>query len=172
MTRKNVLHRVVRDLRSLVDDGGVERFALCGGLALAVWGTPRATRDIDFMVSLPAGRTGSGLVRDLERLSWVIASHERHDDDPVPELIRAEVAGVTIDLLIATRTWEDAVLEDAETLGWQGVDLPSVRAEALAAMKLRAGGPQDLVDAEKLQALPTFDAAAFQAWKKRLRIRA
>ena len=171
MTRKSALHRAVRDLRSLVDGGMIERFALCGGLALAVWGTPRATRDIDFMVSLPAGKRGSALVRDLERLGWRIASHERHDDDPVPELIRAEIAGVTVDLLIANRAWEDAVIEDAETLAWQGVDLPSVRAEALAAMKLRAGGPQDLVDAEKLEALPSFDAAAFQAWKKKLRIK-
>jgi hypothetical protein len=34
-----------------------------------------------------------------------------------------------------------------------------------------AGGPQDLVDAGRLAALPDFDRARFAAWKKKLRVR-
>jgi len=54
---------------------------------------------------------------------------------------------------------------------WQGLDVPSVRVEALAAMKLRAGGPQALVDAWRLEGLPGFDRERFASWKKRLRLR-
>lgn len=63
------------------------------------------------------------------------------------------------------------MLEEAATVPWQGVGIPSVRVEALAAMKLRAGGPQDLVDAGRLEGLPEFDSERFAAWKKKLRVR-
>jgi hypothetical protein len=67
-----------------------------------------------------------------------------------------ELSDLCADLAAAGRA-----VTDPETLG----------CEALAAMKLRAGGPQDLVDAARLETLPGFDQARFTAWKKRLRVR-
>lgn len=87
------------------------------------------------------------------------------------EPLRMTCSGVGVDILIAHRNWEVAMLEEAAIVPWQTVGIPSVRVEALAAMKVRAGGPQDLVDAGRLEALPGFDPERFAAWKKRLRVR-
>lgn len=56
MSRADVLRTVASDLNSLVDAGTFAGWALCGGLALAVWGAPRATLDIDVLADLAEGR--------------------------------------------------------------------------------------------------------------------
>lgn len=171
MTRAEVLHRVTAELNALVDDGTLGRWALCGGLALAVWGAPRATLDIDVLADPAKGRTAGDAVKALVGKDWILVEHARHPGDPVPELLRMTCAGVGVDILIAHRSWEVAMLEEAAIVPWQGVGIPSVRTEALAAMKRRAGGPQDLVDAGRLESLPGFDRERYAAWKKRLRVR-
>ena len=171
MTRAGVLQRVATDLNALVEAGTLGSWALCGALALAVWGAPRATLDIDVLADPAAGRTAAEAATALALKGWTLVEHARHPGDPVPELLRLTCGGVGVDILIAHRNWEAAMLEEAAIVPWQGVGIPSVRVEALAAMKLRAGGPQDLVDAGRLEGLPGFDRERFAAWKKRLRVR-
>ncbi len=172
MNRAGVLRKVAFDLNALLEDGTLDRWALCGALALAVWGAPRATLDIDVLADPAAGRKSAEVAQGLVGKGWTLVEHARHHDDPVPELLRLTCGGVGVDILIAHRTWEAAMLEDASIVPWHGVRIPSVRSEALAAMKLRAGGPQDLVDAGRLEGLPGFDRERFALWKKRLRVRA
>ncbi|MEO8034226.1 MAG: nucleotidyl transferase AbiEii/AbiGii toxin family protein [Acidobacteriota bacterium] len=43
------LERELDQIRTALQSGGIE-FALCGGLAMAVHGSPRATIDIDLLV--------------------------------------------------------------------------------------------------------------------------
>jgi hypothetical protein len=169
--RADVLRKVASDLNSLVEEGTLGGWALCGALALAVWGAPRATLDIDALADLGEGRRAADAAQALTLKGWSLVEHARHFDDPVPEILRMICGGVGVDLLIAHRTWESAMLREAFTVPWQGVGVPSVRVEALAAMKLRAGGPQDLVDAARLETLPGFDRDRFVSWKKKLRIR-
>ena len=171
MTRVKVLRRVAADLNALVEAGVLANWALCGALALAVWGAPRATLDIDALADPAKEHKAAEVAQALVRRGWILIEHARHHDDPVPELLRMTYGGVGVDLLIAHRVWEAAMLADAATVPWQGVVIPSVRVEALAAMKLRAGGPQDLVDAGRLQELPGFDQERFVSWKKKLRLR-
>lgn len=171
MTRAVVLRRVTADLNALVDNGMLGSWALCGGLALAVWGAPRATLDIDVLADPAQGRTSAAAAEALVRQGWTLVEHARHPGDPVPELLRMTCGDVGVDILVAHRNWEVAMLEEALVVSWQGVGIPSVQVEALAAMKLRAGGPQDLVDAGRLEALPGFARERFAAWKKRLRVR-
>ena len=171
MTRADVLRTVASDLDALVTERTLRRWALCGGLALAVWGAPRATLDIDVLADPAKGRPTGEAAKALVRKGWTLVEHARHPGDPVPELLRLTCGGVGVDILIAHRNWEAAMLEEASIVPWQGVGIPSVRVEALAAMKLRAGGPQDLVDAGRLERLPDFDVERFDAWKKRLRVK-
>lgn len=171
MTRASVLQKVATDLNALVEEGLLANWALCGALALAVWGAPRATLDIDALADPASGHKAAEVAQALVGKGWILVEHARHHDDPVPELLRMTFGGVGVDILIAHRVWETNMLKDAATVPWQGVSIPSVRIEALAAMKLRAGGPQDLVDAGRLEGLPGFDRERFAAWKKTLRIK-
>ena len=165
MPRAGVLQRVATDLNALVEAGTLGSWALCGALALAVWGAPRATLDIDVLADPAEGRTAAEAAKALVLKGWTLVEHARHPGDPVPELLRLTCGGVGVDILIAHRNWEAAMLEEASIVPWQGVGIPSVRVEALAAMKLRAGGPQDLVDAGRLERLPDFDVERFDAWR-------
>jgi hypothetical protein len=171
MTRTTVLRKVAADLNTLVVDRLLGSWALCGALALAVWGAPRATLDIDALADPAPGRKAAEVAEALVLKGWTLVEHARHHDDPVPELLRMACGGVGVDILIAHRNWETAMLTEAVTVSWHGAGIPSVRIEALAAMKLRAGGPQDLVDASRLEELPGFDRERLAAWKKKLRIR-
>lgn len=171
MSRADALRTVSSDLGALVEAGALERWALCGGLALAVWGAPRATLDIDVLAEIAQGRTSAEAAGALVLKGWTLVEHARHPGDPVPELLRMTCGGVGVDILVAHRNWEVAILEEAAIVPWQGTGLPSVRIEALAAMKLRAGGPQDLVDAGRLEALPGFNHERFASWKQELRVR-
>lgn len=171
MTRAEVLHAVAGDLNALVQSGELGGWALCGGLALAIWGAPRATLDIDVLADPAEGRSAAQAADALVLRGWTLVEHARHPGDPVPELLRMHCGGVGVDIIVAHRRWEAAMIEAAVIVPWQGIGIPSLPAEALAAMKLRAGGPQDLVDAGRLEALPAFDRERYAEWKRKLRIR-
>jgi hypothetical protein len=85
---------------------GVEH-AFVGGLALSAWGVPRATFDVDLVVSLPTARQAE-LLAALRVLGWQadeIFERGRHDQMagiPVIHVqIPAERTLIRIDLLVA-----------------------------------------------------------------------
>jgi hypothetical protein len=144
-----------RELEALVDALVAEpvEFALCGGIAVAIHGAPRFTRDIDLLVpahAVPAAKavarrlgftlgagpmtlgTGSPTQRTLHRLSK-------------PE----EGDVLTVDLVVAEGflrdVWSSAILVE-----WEGRRIPVVSRSGLVTMKRAAGRPQDLVDIQNL----------------------
>ncbi len=125
-------------------------YALVGGLAVAVWGAPRATKDIDLLV-LPA---------DVERVLAVgkargftfLGSPLRFRDGM--ELRRAsKIEGsqtLTLDLLLVNENLADAwASRQVLPLGERTVTV--ISRAALIAMKAAAARPQDLADIEKLE---------------------
>jgi hypothetical protein len=132
-------------------------FALCGGLAVAVHGHVRATKDIDLLVpaasrdpALAALRTigfhlladpmtfgaGTEAERHVQRASKVVG----------PEL-------VTVDLIFVEPAFA-VVWADRETFERDGVRLSVVSRAGLVAMKRLAGRKQDLADIEALERGP------------------
>jgi len=141
------------ELRSVVtafDAAGVA-YALCGGVALAVHGAPRATKDIDLLVepaefehvreilrgcgyqfdALPMHFAASGL--DIRRVSKIM------DRDLF-----------TVDLLLVNEALTKIWLERERT-SFDGRPLWVVTREGLITLKLTAGRPQDLADVVKLK---------------------
>jgi hypothetical protein len=146
------LTRIVEAL----DSAGIE-YALCGGVALAVHGHPRATKDIDLLVreadveqvravanrlgftfeALPMTFSSSGItVRRFTKLS--------------------EGAALMLDALIADGPLEQ-VWNTREQLPYTGGTIWVVSRAGLISLKLAAGRPQDLVDVQRLQELEDVD---------------
>jgi len=135
-------------------------YAICGGIAVAMYGHPRLTRDIDLLarpedlaailatvsergftvaggrVPLRAGRTGEIVVHRVSKIS----GHEV----------------LTLDIIIVNPSL-DIVWKDRTTLDWKGRRVWIVSLDGLTEMKKRAGRRQDLADLENLGVEPGDD---------------
>jgi hypothetical protein len=141
-----------QELRSLVqalDSRGIE-YALCGGVALAIHGVPRATQDIDLLVrpqDLPAlaeaART-CGFVFEAVPMDFASGLRLQRFTKLVegqPFMLDALLAEGPLEPIWAGR--DSVALEDGA--------LKVVSREGLIALKLAAGRPQDLVDIQRLR---------------------
>ena len=131
------------------------RYAICGGIAVTLYGATRSTKDLDLLV-MPAD-----LPRVLEivrPLGYVFAAipmtfgagtaRERH----VQRVSKIEGSEhLLLDLLVADAAFEGA-LDDSVELELPEGRLTVVSRDRLIAMKRMAGRAQDLADIEKLEA--------------------
>jgi hypothetical protein len=145
---------LIDELRSLtisLEDNDIE-YAVCGGLALTIFGFPRATFDIDVLIreeSLESvfaivGRSGydiKGLDISFKERAVEIRRVSKIDDD-------GEV--LSLDLLLVTPAVED-VWENKMTVEWLGRPMSIVSRDGLIKMKMLAGRDKDLIDIDRLK---------------------
>ena len=126
-------------------------YALCGAVALAIHGAPRATKDIDVLLR----------EADLPRLRDV-AHAQGFDIEALPMTFSA--SGVTVRRFTKLRAGEslmldvlvgggplEAVFQTRVVLPFEGGSLWVVSREGLVTLKLAAARPQDLVDVQRLR---------------------
>lgn len=128
--------------------GLLHRFALIGGFAVAAWGVPRATHDFDFAIAL-----GGADPRAVTE--FLGGDYEAGDaDDPLQGVIRLSLgpapASVPVQLVIFPPSFADLVFRHVESLPVMDRTIPVVSWPVLILLKLYAGGPQDLVDAQQI----------------------
>jgi len=156
----------VTELEALLDafDADGIDYALCGGLALAVHGFPRQTKDIDLLIESATVQRALG---SAKRVGFDIPSHklifglrtntprEVHRvsklDDSTGELMM-------LDLLVVNAALQQ-VWATRQRLEAGPRKLTVVSREGLATMKRIAGRPQDLVDIAKLEGTDEPDEA-------------
>ena len=130
---------------------GVE-YAVCGGLALAIHGFPRATFDIDVLIrpeSLePAYAIAAEHGFDIKGLD--MSFKERAVEIRRVSKIDEEGNVISLDLLLVTPMVED-VWETREEFEWESNDLWIVSKEGLMKMKSLAGRDKDLIDLGRLK---------------------
>lgn len=139
-------------LTVLQNDGRIKGFTLIGGLAVSAWSPPRATQDIDLLVLLDSDDLNH-LVQALNNAGIKAELRRGGIDDPVPYLIRAD----NLDIIIATKNYEAEAIRKSITVGFAGMDIPVASPEFLIILKLKAGGPRDLVDVRELLASDLID---------------
>jgi hypothetical protein len=134
-----------------LDSGGVD-YALCGAVALAVYGAPRATQDIDILVRASDVET----VREVGRAAgFTLEAHPMRfaSGFTVHRLVKMiEAQPFMLDVIEA----EGALLSIWETrkaVRSNERELRVVSREGLITMKLAAGRPQDIADVQRLQEL-------------------
>jgi hypothetical protein len=149
---------LIGELEALVDAFEREQIdhAVCGGLALAIHGHPRATMDIDILVA-------------PESLSAAVATARRQGFDiPARKIVFGLRTGtprevhrvskldpetsdlLSVDLLLVGPGFEQ-VWADRARVPWRTREIRVVSRDGLATMKRIAGRPQDLADLAKLE---------------------
>ena len=137
------------ELTAALEADAVE-YALAGALALAVYGVPRATADIDLLVrpeaverALAAGRTRG----------FMVAAMPMRFSDGLELRRVTKLAGedvLTLDLLLVDADTEEA-WRDRQVVETGRGKLWVVSRRSLIQMKVRAGRDQDLADLRRLE---------------------
>lgn len=145
------LSEIVRRLDDAKARHLLEQYALIGGFAVSAWGVPRATHDVDFALALGSSDT-SALARHLR------AEFESGEpDDPLRGIFRMSVTvddfSIPIQLVLLPPVWNAIIFHDVESLPIVGCSVRVVSWQALILLKLYAGGPQDLLDAQQILAV-------------------
>ena len=142
------------ELRALISALGREkiRYALCGGIAMAIHGRPRATVDIDILIepeSLPK------TLKVAEKLGYTTRGLDITFGKDVIEIRRVSKIDkrtkfvLTLDMILVTEAIRD-VWESRMNARLEGGKLCVVSREGLMTLKEMSGRPQDLADISAL----------------------
>ena len=132
-----------------LDKAGVE-YALVGGLAVAVWGAPRATKDIDLLLRSDALERAMGAAARRGADVRAIPITFR-DGMQLQRVTRADgTALLTIDFILVNDNLE-TTWSSRQQLETSGRRLWVISRDALIAMKALAARPQDIGDIERLR---------------------
>jgi hypothetical protein len=148
---------LVTELEGLLDafEACGVAYALCGGLALAVHGYPRTTKDIDVLVppgdldrAIAAARR-AGFDLPARKMTFGLRSGAPREIHRISKLDADTGELMALDLLIVNPQLEP-VWASRKTLRAGARRLVVVSREGLATMKRIAGRPQDLADLARL----------------------
>lgn len=133
----------------------VDSYALIGGMAVSAWGMVRATKDIDFLVSLDKRESAlSEFETVLKKHTIKFITRKGDFNDPIGLLIDLQVPVrvkyVSVQLIIATKLWEEEFSKATVKVNIGRISIPVIKAEELIVMKLKAGGPLDICDVKQL----------------------
>jgi len=124
-------------------------YAVIGALAASVHGVVRASLDADAVVSLSPREAGD-LDRAFKSAGFTTALRMGDQDDPIPALLAvSDSHGNRVDLLLGLRGLEPEAFSRVIDVPFQGETLRIIGREDFIAMKVFAGGPQDLTDARR-----------------------
>lgn len=146
------LYEEFKAIVSALDDEGIE-YAVCGGLAMAVHGFPRATVDIDLLILSESLEE----VRQLARtLGYTIEAFPMTFSRGAVEIRRVSKIDpetgivLSLDMLLVTPEIVE-VWQSRTELTWESGSLWVVSRRGLMALKSLRSSAQDLADIERLK---------------------
>jgi hypothetical protein len=146
---------ILKEFSQLVDalDNAGIPYATCGGLAMAVHGFVRATKDIDLMINETDLDAAFVVVRGLGYEIEGLPLNFREGDMRIRRISRVDKEAkmlMTVDFILVTKSMED-VWTGRELREWQSGRAWVVSRSGLIKMKMLAGRDQDMLDIKKLQ---------------------
>lgn len=125
------------------------KYVVVGATALQLWGTTRATRDIDILIEATVAN-GRRVLAALGELPLGLAKEWRPEEVVKrPVTIMGDMPRVDI-LTVAWSVHYDEAARDARVFTVEGVDIPTASIDHLIASK-RTGRLQDAADIEVLE---------------------
>jgi hypothetical protein len=128
-------------------------YAVCGGLAMAIHGLPRATVDVDMLVPTDAA---DSLLETARKLGYSIPAEPMTFAGGAVEIRRVTKIDpssgdiLSLDLLLVTPALSD-VWAGRKKIGWERGEVWVVSREGLVALKKLRGSGQDQDDIKRLQ---------------------
>jgi len=127
------------------------KFLLVGAYAVAAYGYPRATKDIDIFVQ-PAPENASRLMRALARFGAPLAGVSETDFCTEGIVFQIGNNPRRIDILTRISGVDFQQAHDRrKTISLEGMDVPLISMEDLIVNKRATGRTQDLADVERLE---------------------
>jgi predicted nucleotidyltransferase len=169
----NPLIKSLRELCFFLDNTRIE-YMLVGGLAVGIWSEPRATVDIDFMVSMKTDDYNI-LKKTLKEVKKFIFIY----DEPMMfariSFLRATLKSnknISVDFLFADDDFKSEALRRKETIQVAGFSVNVTTPEDLVILKLLSGREQDRLDAKKILEIQkgNLDMEHIQNWLRKLSI--
>jgi len=148
---------LLEELKKLVDrlnEEGID-YAMCGGLAMAVYALPRATLDIDIMIEANSLDKTKDAVHQLGFTLTAVPMSFSGGKVRIHRISKIEPDTgeiLALDLLIVTpetqRAWESRMKTD-----WEGGTLSVISPRGLISLKALRGSGQDQDDIEYLRSI-------------------
>jgi hypothetical protein len=145
------LYEELRTLIAALDEHKIE-YALCGGMAMAIFGRPRATADIDLLI---LAESLDEMIEVAKALDYTIRGLDMSFASEAIEIRRISKIDqetgfvLSLDMLLVTpqiqKIWDSRVRAD-----WEGGKLSVVSKDGLIALKKLGGRPQDFADISTL----------------------
>jgi predicted nucleotidyltransferase len=123
-------------------------YAVIGALAVSFYGIPRSTNDADTVIWLRhTGKTAQSLEKSLVAAGYTPKVTSGDIEDPISGVVVIEdIHGNRMDLWLGIHGMQPEAARRVRTTNLIGTDVQIVGGEDLIAMKLFAGGVQDLED--------------------------
>ncbi|MBU0504571.1 MAG: DUF6036 family nucleotidyltransferase [bacterium] len=144
------LKKISKILKKSKEKGDIKGYAMIGGMAVSARSRPRATKDIDFLISADPDSDFSKLFSFPK--DYKIKKFKSDRFDPINGLVRVydNDGNELIDLIPVFWDWQNEAIKHAEEIEFLETTIPIAKIEDLIVLKLKAGGPQDLLDIEEL----------------------
>lgn len=146
------LYEEFKSIVSALDERGID-YAVCGGLAMAVHGLPRATVDIDLLILGERLEEAKGLARTL---GYTIEALPITFSRGAVEIRRVSKVDpetgivLSLDMLLVTpeivEIWQSRI-----RVAWESGSFWAVSRKGLMALKSLSARAQDLADIERLK---------------------
>ncbi len=145
-----MLNKDYKEMLQCLSDENV-RFLLIGAYAVAAYGYPRATKDIDIFVQ-PAPENAANLMRALARFGAPLSGVTEFDFSTAGVVFQIGNNPRRIDILtrISGVDFQQAY-DRRRIVPLEGMNVPVISLEDLIANKQATGRTQDLADVERLQ---------------------
>jgi hypothetical protein len=149
-SKKDTVLTLESELRELVqrfNEAKIE-YALCGGMAVALHGYPRFTKDIDFLIpseSLNRAKevaAEAGFLDESGRIPF--------PDSDVYRILKIEGTEYRILDLLVPKRLDTIAWTQRQWFDWNGLPICSVSRDGLIEMKLAAGRDIDRIDIKQL----------------------
>jgi predicted nucleotidyltransferase len=145
-----MLNNDYKEMLQCLSEENVE-FLLVGAYAVAAYGYPRATKDIDILVRA-APENASSLIRALARFGAPLSGVSEADFSTEGIVFQIGNSPRRIDILTRISGVDfQRAYDRRETVSLEGIDIPVISLEDLIANKRATGRTQDLADIERLE---------------------